>query len=478
MSEGICRSLTHTAPSAIDGGQRGDSAWARGCHGVIVVLAAALAMALLLTGQAQAQITTEQLIGDSVSDIGSRYPDVDEAVKRFNNRDVIGAGQFLEAAKAKDPKLPPTGLLMARMYLMSGNVAAGRASLERTVAANPGDPEPYVVVADQSIAAGRTIESEALYDKAISLVDAFDQNAKRKRTLAIRCRSGRALVAERRKNWQGAATDLQALIGLDPDDAMAHYRLGRVLFMLGKARDGYNEFVKADQLDAKKMPQPYVAAAMAYDQLDQQNEAQQAFERAMTADKSDPETITAYARWLTKAGSVDKAESLLATARQANPENLDILILSGVTARMNKKMKPAEDFFIEALGKAPSNGSVINQLALLLVDQPDEVKRNRALEFAAMNAKVNPESADAQITLAWVLYQLGRNQEAGNALRAGLQLGNPMPDSSYLVAKMLIDQNQISGARQLLSAALEADVSGIFVNRKEAQELLKSLEGK
>ena len=58
---------------------------------------------LLIAGRiASAQITTDQLIGDSVSDATTKYSDVDEAIKRFNNRDVLGARQFLEAASRKN----------------------------------------------------------------------------------------------------------------------------------------------------------------------------------------------------------------------------------------------------------------------------------------------------------------------------------------------------------------------------------------
>ena len=55
---------------------------------------------------------------------------------------------------------------------------------------------------------------------------------------------------------------------------------------------------------------------------------------------------------------------MLADARKANPGNLNLLILSGVAAHMPKKLKPAEDYFVEALGIAPANAEVINQLAL------------------------------------------------------------------------------------------------------------------
>jgi hypothetical protein len=93
-----------------------------------------------------------------------------------------------------------------------------------------------------------------------------------------------------------------------------------------------------------------------------------------------------------------------------------------------------------------------------------------------MSAQLNNQSADAQITLAWVLYQLARNADAEQALRSGMQLGNPSPDSSYLVAKILAEQNRADTAKQLLTSALESESGGIFIYKKEAQALLDSLK--
>jgi len=75
-----------------------------------------------------------------------------------------------------------------------------------------------------------------------------------------------------------------------------------------------------------------------------------------------------------------------------------------------------------------------------------------------------------------VLYQLARQADAETALRSGLQLGNLSPDSSYLVAKILVEQNRTDTAKQILSAALENDTPGIFIYRKDAQTLLDSLK--
>jgi Tfp pilus assembly protein FimV len=56
-----------------------------------------------------------------------------------------------------------------------------------------------------------------------------------------------------------------------------------------------------------------------------------------------------------------------------------------------------------------------------------------------------------------------------------LQLGNLSPDSSYLVAKVLVEQNRADTAKQILQSALEADNPGIFIFKKDAEALLKTL---
>jgi tetratricopeptide (TPR) repeat protein len=436
-------------------------------------LALSVIAGLILAGVAQAQITTQMLIGDAVSEIGSRYTDVDQAIQRFNNRDIPGARLLLEAANRKDPTLPPVDLTLAKMYFLAGNAQAGRASLEKTGMEHPADPEPHLILADQAIQQGRFIEAESLYDKSLGIIDKFSANAKRKRNFQIRSRVGRANVYERRENWPAAAADLQELLKADPENAGGHYRLGRALFMQKKFPAGYEEFKTARTKD-KNLPLPDVSAALMYDQLGQQDKAQQFFDRAVQANKTDASTLTAYGQWLIKNGSLEKAEATLAEARKANPEVLNLLILSGVAARMNKKLKDAEDHFMQAVRLSPANGDTLNQLALLLIEQADPPKRQRALEFAGISSRLNNQSADAQITFAWVLYQLGRTAEAEQALREGIQLGNYSPDSRFLVAKMLAERNR-TAAEQLLREALDAQTAGIFVNRQEAQALLDSL---
>jgi tetratricopeptide (TPR) repeat protein len=446
-------------------------------------------MAIVPVADVHGQITQQQLIGDAVSETGAKYADVDKAIQFFTNRDIPNARLLLDAAKRKDPSLPPTDLSLAKLFFLSNNAAGGRASLERAAMEAPGDPEAALILAEQALQQGRLIEAESLYDKAISLIDKFSENQKRKRNFQISARTGRAAIYERRKDWSGAANDMRELLKVDPTNQNAHYRLGRALFMQKQYKAGYEEFKAAQVEDNKKnktptIPSPDVSAALMYDQLSQQAEPAEAkqmqdqarkfFDLAVKA-KNDAATSVARAQWLIKNGSLDEAETVLADARKANPDVLNLLVLSGITARMKKQFKAAEDFFMAAVGISPANTDTLNQLALLLIDQPDPAKRQRALEFAGISSRLNDQSADAQVTLAWVLSQLpNRGAEAQQALRNAMQLGNLSPDSHYLLAKMLVEGNP-NAAKQFLQQALDNDTGLIFVNRQDAKTMLDSM---
>jgi Tfp pilus assembly protein PilF len=198
---------------------------------------------------------------------------------------------LLEEAKKKDPTLPPTDLTLAKMYVVTGNGAAGRASLEKAAAEFPNDPEAFLIYADQAYSQGGTIEADALYNKALQLLERFNENPKRKRNLSIRGLWGRALVAERRKQWAEMSTDLQALLRIDNRHAQGNYRLGIALCMQDKFREGYAAFQAAYNED-KKLLNPVLATALMYDRLERPDKAKEAFDVALRDYPNDLATMT------------------------------------------------------------------------------------------------------------------------------------------------------------------------------------------
>lgn len=448
---------------------------------------ALLAAALVLGGnEAHAQnITPDNLIGDAVGDpTASRYSDIQEAINRYNNNDAMAARAYLESAKSKDDRLPPVNLMMAKLYLLSRQNAAGLAALEATARDAPGDPEPYLLLADQAIAQSQAVQASALYDKAIKLTEAYDANPRRKRKFVIRGHAGRSAVLQRWQDWQGAEADLRKWLEADPEDANAHNRLGFVLFMQGRERDGYDAFVKAKELN-DDLPSPFVSAASMYqrmasvpDNADKSQEylgkARQSFQAAYDKGKNDATTLIAYGEYLIRTGNFDTAQQVLAEARQSQPDSAEIQLLSGVLADMQGNADEAEQFYNRTLAISPGNRDANNQLALLLIGSEDSSKQGRAETVARLNQQLNQNNADINITLAWVLRQRGNLAEANQALQQGLRLGQLSADSQLVVAKLLAEQGKKDPARNILKAALKNE-QGIFVNRAEAQALLESL---
>ena len=126
----------------------------------------------LAVNSAQAQITTQMLIGDAVSEIGTRYADVDEAIKRFANRDVLGARQFLESAKRKDTDAA------AHRSDAGENVSCWR--ITRLPDAHRWKRPPWTTRATRRpisfwpirrFESGGSIEAESLYDKGLQLTE-------------------------------------------------------------------------------------------------------------------------------------------------------------------------------------------------------------------------------------------------------------------------------------------------------------------
>ena len=440
-------------------------------------LAAIAAAGLLISGgPAHAQLSTNALIGDSVSQPESpRFSDVNEAIKRFENRDILGARQFLESAKRKDSKLPPVGVMLAKMYGLTNNGAAVRPALEQSINDEADDPEPYLLLAETTLQAGQTIEADALFDKSVDLIQSYDANAKRKRALAIRAYRGRAAVAERRRNWTLAEQDLRAWLTEDPDNPAARTRLGQVLCMLDRVEEGRKEFVAAKQSDENR-PSPYVLTASMYERRGLQAEALQEFEKAYAEDPKNETTLVTYAQSLVRADQLQKAGQILKQARSVSPTSFNVWLLSGVTARMAGSDDAAERALLQALALSPGSRDVYDQLAQVLADSEDADKKQRALQFAATNAKIYPNNADVNVTFAWALYQNGRSREATGALRKALQAGGGAlgADARVLVAKIFIAGNQTDNAKRLLNSAL-TDNQGIFVQRAEAEKLLASL---
>ena len=419
------------------------------------------------------KLTPKFLIGDAVSLSNQDYPEVEKAIQRFENRDIPGAQDFLERAKKKYPKLAPVDVMLAKMHLFFRSVRGVQFYLEQAASNTPEDPEAYLMLADQAFQAQRTTEALSLFEYASPLVEKFTGNSKRKRNFQIRVLAGRAAVAERRQQWEQASDYLQQWLEIDGENALAHTRMGIVLFRLDKAKESLASLNKARELNPD-VPHPFVSLGQLFYANGENDKARKSFEKAYNEDKSDAKVAQAYAEWLIQLQELDKAQQVAASLREQTPDSIPALLMDGIVAYMQKDTGRAESTFQKVLSLDPRNARATDLMALLLIESDNVSDKERALQYAQNNAERLRNSAQASVTRAYVLYELGRKAEAQKSLQEAGRL-QIQPDSTYLIAKILHAEGQNDKALSALEK-VTTQKGGLIIFRNEAEKLLAEVK--
>lgn len=437
--------------------------------------ASGLLLLPLFSSLAQAQVTVETLTSSAVTEVGPYHQDVEDAINRFFSRDVEGARNLLNSAKKKTPKLAPPEVMLAQLFIAAGQGPNARQELERAIKKYPHDPEAYLVLADVAFNEGRLTEAGLLFAKASAVAAKFSENPKRKQNFQMRGFAGMAAVAEAKENWAEAKESLTAWAQLEPNKPAPHQRLARVLFQLDDKKGAYAELQSAAKAD-DKLPPAEVTMGNFYAQAGDKAQAEKFMAAAAKKGASDLATNLALVQWYLQNSQMSDAQRFADAALKIDPNSLDAKVARGVVARMQKDNATARKFLEDAHTQSPANAVVINQLALVLLEQKDEADHNRAMEFAELNQKLNPNNAEAAATLGWIAYRMGRKGDAQRALNAIVQTGSLTSESAYYVAYVLKDQGQLPNAIKLLETALNNDRP--FAYRDEAESLLAELRTK
>ncbi len=403
----------------------------------------------------------------------SQAQEITDAIARFKQRDFEGTLKLLKQAVKNNPDLPPAQVIMAQWFSQANVPMGARNALEQAVVEAPADPEAYVIMGDVAMRERRVAEAELLYQKADGLNAKFEASVKRKDFLQPRILSGLATIAEVHDNWSEAQKQLEAWLKLDPKSAVALQRLARCLFQQKNADGALEKLKEAAKADAAMLT-PEAVLAQLYEQAGDRENAKKWMAAALKAAPKDLKTRLVAGQWALETGQLDEAQSQAVAALQIDPKSLDAGILCGVVALFQKDYTAAEHYFEAAYLQSPRNFAANNNLALVLIEQKDEAKKRRALEYAENNLRQYPKVAEAASTYGWVLYKLGRLDDAEKALQAAVSGGQFNPDTAYYVARLSVDRGRESQAKQWLEIALKSP--GPFALREEAKALLEQLK--
>jgi tetratricopeptide (TPR) repeat protein len=275
--------------------------------------------------------------------------------------------------------------------------------LERAIVEDRDDPTAYMLLGDLALREGRVAEAELDFQKVQSLLPKFEKSAKQKNEIEATLYSGLASVAEARENWAEAKKELEAALKIDPSSTVVLQRLARCLVQQKSPASALEMLQKAAKLDPEMLT-PEAVLARLCEQAGNHEGAKKYMALALLAAPKNVKTRLVAARWAFDTGQLEEALAQTNAALKLDEKSLDAKILRGMIAAFQKDYRTAERYSEEAHLQAPDNFVASNNLALALVEQKDDMKKRRALQYAEENWRKYPRSIDALSTYGWVLY--------------------------------------------------------------------------
>lgn len=243
-----------------------------------------------------------------------------------------------------------------------------------------------------------------------------------------------SLSLEERGTVAKATAELEAAMGVRPDDAASHYNLGNLHLARGELKQAIACFEQSRRLDPRRI-EPLVNASIAYN-LEGQN---------------------------------DKAEASLRQALQLDPAsaaaNINLGMLLGEMARTGE----AEAAFRAARRADPQSAEAAYNLAVIVArDRVEE-----AITLCREAAELRPGEPKFAYTLAFYLRQGGRIEEAVQTLRRMLGEHPGSVDGHMLLGDILERQGRFEEAIDVYREAanseqLPAQARGRFAARIRA----------
>jgi Tfp pilus assembly protein PilF len=408
-----------------------------------------------------------------------KNPLIEDAGKRLSEFKVDEAYDLLKQAVAKKADLPPARLMLYRLMKMIPQYQQRlHGVMELAIQENPNHPLVYLDNAGLALAEGRLTDAILNSDKALKLGSEGAQwTPDQKKEIEQVGRQYLASAYEARGKWEEARTQLSTLIAKDPTNPQYHYHLAQALFFLDKPKDAEEELklmAKNDKADS--LGSPDVAMALFWSRKGENKDARAWFDKAIKADANNVKSQMAYASWLIQQNEFPEAKLHIDVAAKHKPDDVEAQKLQGLIARAQKDYPKAEEVFKRILVTSPDDFFGRDNLALALIEQQGESKQKQAKEHAELNAKANQKSAEALATLGYVYLQLKQLDAAGQMLQQSLNVSNGQmtADTGYYLA-ILWKDSRPEDAKKVLREVL-APNRGVFINAKEARDLLTKLE--
>jgi putative PEP-CTERM system TPR-repeat lipoprotein len=269
------------------------------------------------------------------------------------------------------------------------------------------------------------------------------------------------------KKPDDAIKSLRAALELQPDLASAHRDIAAIYVSTGRAEQAVREARSVQQENPKK-PFGYVLEAEIHAAQKKWADAERTYRQAMK--KFDMPLLAARTHAvMTASGKAKEADVLAEQWVQAHPKDAFVLNYLAERDLVSKRYESAVKRYEVALGRAPDNPLILNNLAWV----SHQLKQPKALEYAERAHELAPDNAVVMDTLGGILAATGETERGLELLGRAAEMAPTSYGIRLNFAKALLKANRKSAARKELEALSKLD-SRLAVQR-EAAKLLSTL---
>lgn len=354
------------------------------------------------------------------------------------------ARDALKTALNLQPDHAPSLILHSRVLRELGEAEAAITELSGAVKRYPANNQLRLAYARMLLNANRYPEARVQYEL---LLEAMPQDADLLYTLA--------LLNLDMDEMDRANSYFRQLLQTGNRAMESHYYLGRIAEIRRQHEGAIQNYSKVSHGEYRIDAQIRIGHLLG--QLDRLNDARNHFRNLREQSANVSTQIRIYleeAMLLDNNEQSQEALKLLSAGLDKFPGNTDLLYTRGLSYEKVGRLDLLEQDMLSILAREPGNADALNTLGYTLANRTDRYQE--AYELIQQAIAIKPDNAAIIDSMGWVLYRMGKHQEALKFLRRALALQFDTEIAAHL-SEVLWVAGDRQAAESVLRHALEKE---------------------
>ena len=348
--------------------------------------------------------------------------------------------ELLEQLLTIDPDHERGAVFYGRLLQQAGNVTQALDTLARTLDKNPDSQTVRMTYAGLLVDTKHYGDARAQFEK---LIEQAPENSDVRYALG--------LLLLQTNHPEDARTHFEFLANVPERKFIANYYLGKIAETTEDLEAAIKAYRKVDHGEYYLNAQ--IRVAVIYAKQGDLNRAQEYLQSLPRQNlQQDIRIYRAEAEILTRNEQLGEAMSVYDRALEEHQDNADLLYARAMLAEKVDRLDVLERDLRAILSQEPDNANAMNALGFTLADRTDRF--DEAFELLARAIELKPDDYYIIDSMGWVLYRVGRHEEALEYLQRALSLSDD-PEVAAHLGEVLWVMGRKSAAREVWDTALK-----------------------